>query len=265
MCRVQVAVLVERARLGDFDEVASSTELLNYVSPPLQSGEAPPAGTDSGFSEAGEHASRAGEQAGRQPAPQQAPPSSGTMQRSVSPGGVSLAATFGSAPSDSLLAADSAHKPGAATVCMQTSPGGPPAEPAQSERATSRLSTVTLPASSSPTKGADDAHSSDSAADAGLQAAGVRMPVWSAEERSQAAVQAAVDLHGKLAVARGLPDADVRRPLWLAAIAIKATQTGIDAVQGACTAVQARESDSLEGHVWSSCHAASMPSVLTRA
>jgi hypothetical protein len=58
--------------------------------------------------------------------------------------------------------------------------------------------------------------------------------VWSAEERAQPEVQAALDLRSKLDVAISISADDERRGLWLGAVAIKASQLGIAALERAC-------------------------------
>ena len=226
---------MERARLGDFDEVNSSVELLGYASPPLASGEAPQAGTDSLFSTALDgRCDSGGAQSQPQPVQQQQQQqqSAAAAQRSASPGGASLAATFGSAGSEGMLAGLDSPRRAAA--------GGPATAPDQSlgraaggfSRAEHRGEGASTAQGGPVSQRKEDlpAPGNDKAT---AQAAAASMPSWSSDERSQAAVQAAIDLHGKLVVATGLPQGDERKPLWLAAIAIKATQTGIDAVQGA--------------------------------
>ena len=253
----QVAALVERAKLGDFDELHSSSELRDYLSP--------------------EPSTNISKALARASAGSLARPSGGgagavavTMQRALSPAdrATSLDATVGSyasgggmpgephtgeAADEPLGVADRLAPPhrtdkeyaagGSTLSACPEAIASPPAR-ADAVTRTQPQASATLAGSAQPQPPAEQLraghHASQSSAGASItnssranSVAVAELPEWVAQAEARSEVQAAVDLHGKMAVARGLPTSDMRRPLWLAAVTIKATQLGIDAAQSA--------------------------------
>ena len=257
----QVAALVERAKLGDFDELHSSSELRDYLSPEPSTSVSKALARES----AGSLARPSGGAAGA---------AAVTMQRALSPAdrATSLEATVGSYASgggtlgephtgeaadepadesvvdaDRLTPAPRTDKKRAAGVSTHSAcpeaVTSPPARAAAVNCAQPQAP-ATLAGSAQPQPPAEQLragqHASQSSAGASItkssrttSVAIAELPEWVAQAEARSEVQAAVDLHGKMAVARGLPTSDMRRPLWLAAVTIKATQLGIDAAQSA--------------------------------
>jgi hypothetical protein len=228
---VQIRVLVERAKQGDFDELNSDAELLDYLSPAKMSGT--PAGSNPSRGLSGSAPLRAELQ-------KDSSTSANAIAASPSPRAASHAATVGSLGSSAALAGDSfvsggltAQPSGDVKAVQQPmQPRQTSAGPSQAglavagvpqANAASSQQAAQLAAGAKQTVSTSSHHSTSSNA----------VPAWVHESSGRAGVRAALDLHGKLRVALALPPADAHRPLWLAAVAIKATQLGLAAVQGA--------------------------------
>ena len=185
----QVAELVERAMLGDFDELYSSAELQQYAPYDGMRPQEPSRPDSTEFSSGLSRAATG----------QSELPSVPMRPAPVRTGAAQTASANDAAASSSSQAAPADAPRGT------TSAGFRSAQPAR-----------TTPAEQSPAQ-----------RNAALE------PDWSDAQLAQPEVQAALDLRSKLHVAEALPVNDARRPLWLGAIAIKAAQLGIDAIERA--------------------------------
>jgi hypothetical protein len=233
----QVAELVERAMLGDFDEGPSSAELQDYA------GFSSSHLRDSGqLYSANAHSSPAAFGAGSFPDTGGCSASgakSPELSDSASAAADSLHAMFGSTSSAAgqalpttvsrtLLSSHTASSQGTARP-VAASITRPSASPESRALTAMASSSQKLPEASWKEKPMSMAKQELDA----VAANGVQMP-WSADEKAQPSVKAALDLRSKLDVAVSLSKEDSRRPLWLGAVAIKASQLGIAAVERVC-------------------------------
>lgn len=115
---------------------------------------------------------------------------------------------------------------GATSALADSAP--PPASSAERPAADARDFVPPASRADRPAARAQEAASTRAASEADVNP----VPAWAEQARSQPEVAAALDLNSKLSVARRLPTEDKRRPLWLAAVAITATQKGLQEVQG---------------------------------
>jgi hypothetical protein len=222
----QVQILVQQAIRAAFDDVDSSLELTDFLATP-------------------------------EAAPLTEPPKS--RCESTSPCKGSVDATAGSVGSAAVAAGVAAWQHGGLLAVQegelaqaaQPQPGlTPSSAPAvdkrpQAAKSVAKEKTASLQAAAAPNTvgvasagacvdGSARRQASRGEAACPLARAAAALPAWTAMQQHRPEVAAALELHKKMGIALALPPADERRPLWLGAIAITATQKGIAAVKGAC-------------------------------